>query len=406
MNKYLISLYPWWYRMLFISFFLPPRWQTFVVVVALLGMSIPVLSKFSFRNQKIWISLILLTSVYWIYLIWIPFTAIDHRQELFALLERKVSLFLIPLSLFIVSKSNEINPFKELIWFAYSCVIWLIVINSFLWMQLPHNELNHVHYRDAFDRIGGLHPTYAGLYIAFSCCILLFNKDKLLPWQRILLHGLLVLFLILLAPKIILLYVFILYLFYFLVIWQGCIKGKIIAMTSTVAIGIFAVIYSPFLHQRVEEVARFFKKENVDGVSNSMNYRQLIWDIDLTLLKQHWLFGLGPGRLTYELNMTFDHASSLLGFPVGHYNTHNEFLNYWLSFGLLGIILLCLFWFVHLWKAFSEKSVFYIAFVLLLVMTSMTENIFSRQQGVIFSALFLSLFYFTFRKQSSTLSLI
>ncbi|MBK8685990.1 MAG: hypothetical protein IPN26_14010 [Bacteroidetes bacterium] len=78
---------------------------------------------------------------------------------------------------------------------------------------------------------------------------------------------------------------------------------------------------------------------------------------------------------------------------LGTYNTHNEYLNYWLSFGLLGFIILLAVLLIFLYRAIKRKDVLYISLMILLLCTFLTENWLSVQHGVLFFAGFGSLFF-------------
>ena len=122
--------------------------------------------------------------------------------------------------------------------------------------------------------------------------------------------------------------------------------------------------------------------------------RRLIFQEDLSLLQKHWLLGLGPSQLQEQLNLFFYLSSFYAGQALGSYNTHNEYLNQWLSFGLIGAILFIFILFMHYRKAFTTKNTLYLFLLIILSVTFFTENILSRQHGVVFFSLFTSLFFF------------
>lgn len=400
MNNKLVKYSPWFFRLLFVSFFLPGQWFSATLSGVVVLLSLPFISQIKFETSKyLWILAYLLFS-YLLYILWVPFTSYVHQPELYSLLERKAGMFFIPIGILIIGRVSEYKPFEQLLWFVWACVLWLIIINVILLSTYDVSQLNHVRYRDAFESIGHIHPTYMGMYIGFSLCILLFSEHELPTWLNALAQLVLILFLALIAPKISL--VFVLFLYIYVIGWGSALslKSKIITLI-TMGIFLCGLFYLvPFFHQRIQELVDFLGNKHVPNTSNSLDYRQLILDVDFNLLKEHWLFGVGPGRLAAQLNQAFDYSSFLIGIPVGRYNTHNEFINQWLSFGLVGFLYFVGFWALHIIQSRRQESLLYSFLILLLILTCLTENILSRQHGVLFSTLFLSLFFF--QKRQST----
>lgn len=389
----------WLFRLSLLSFFLPGQAQSILLILSLCLLSLPVISNIKLLSAKEILPLLFVLFVYILYVVAIPFTDSAHRSELFSLLERKIGLFLIPIAFLLISKSDSINPFKELIWFSCFCVLFLFSVNAYILLTNSFSTLNHVEYRNTFIDVSAMHPTYAGMYIGLSLCIMVFDLNSLKLWLSSLLQFVLIICLALLAPKISLLFVLLFYTYSILFYWNLTIKAKVlssIGLVITLSLLFFSI---PFFSQRIQEVIEHYHTFHFPMENNSMTIRELIFEVDINLLKEHWICGVGPGRLATEQENAFNYLSFVVGKPLGIYNTHNEYLNQWLSFGLVGFLYFISYWIFYLKKAFDTKNFLFVFFIIMLMLTCLTENILSRQQGVLLVAFFLNLFYFFNKKK-------
>jgi O-antigen ligase len=314
------------------------------------------------------------------------------KPILFGFLERKISLVFLPAMVGYFMMRGGPRVWKQIQWFVYGTTFLGLIINAiipFLYQNLTH--FNHVAYRNAFEAVSGMHPTYYGLYAIFSICILQFEANSMPQWVKSSLQITLVLMVLLLAPKVALicLFLFFVYISIFTVTsWKSMVLRLFIGFSGIV----LSYVSIPYFRQRVQEVILFsLGKQTTD--TNSMDYRSLIWQIDWNLLRENWLFGLGPVNLERSMTRSFQYLSFLSGKELGHYNTHNEYLNQWLSFGILGIItflwilgILCI-------AAYRSRNRLFISWIFMLILFFLTENILSRQHGILFFTVFTGWFY-------------
>ena len=73
------------------------------------------------------------------------------------------------------------------------------------------------------------------------------------------------------------------------------------------------------------------------------------------------------------------------------YNAHNQFFEYLSTYGLLGAIVYFLF-FVKLWKTvFMTRKVYFVYIAFAVTMLTITESIFERTQGIVFTSFLIAL---------------
>ncbi len=262
--------------------------------------------------------------------------------------------------------------------------------------------MNHVAYRTAFERIAHIHPTYFGMYLCFAIAILWLHGGQYVGkrlWISVTLQLFLFISLILLMPKSAVLALAVLFVYAFLKVFQiGKLQKLWLALALIVGLSTLYVVF-PIVQQRMDEVLFFANGHAPDVRNNSMDMRHVIFKEDMVLLKKHWLLGLGPSGLQEQLNLLFFVSSFYAGHALGTFNTHNEYLNQWLSFGVFGMLLFLLILFLHVRKAIHHHHTLYLFLLIILMVTFLTENALSRQHGVVFYSLFTSLFFFVREKE-------
>jgi len=350
-----------------------------------------------FRHSG-WI--ILLGGSYLLYALCLPFTDKSHQRDVLFGLEQKASLLALPIVFLFLHSSTRKAITDQVIFFAFSCFIACLAAN--VCYVLHHdwyttNPFAHVVYRRYFNTLTEIHPTYMGLYLCFAIAILLWTPgrhQRLEGWQLGVVLFPLFVFIMALMPKTPVAALFVLFLYY---AWTtGRQKSKLIPVATALVLAL-SVSWTciPFTRQRLAELSGFINTaSDRDPINNSINMRQIILDIDLKLLNDNWVTGLGPGYLDDVLDSEYKDYSHKLHLSLDTFNTHNEYLNQWLSFGLAGIVIFLLIFTVQAIQAIRQRNHLYVALLLILSITFSTENVLSMQDGVVFYAFFASLFFF------------
>jgi O-antigen ligase len=90
-------------------------------------------------------------------------------------------------------------------------------------------------------------------------------------------------------------------------------------------------------------------------------------------------------QLVYKKN-NFDIAYNY------RFNPHNQYLQTWATFGLIGLFFLLGILAVSFKYSITSQNIFYVFLVLLLSLSMITESMLERQKGVVFFSFFLLLF--------------
>ena len=119
----------------------------------------------------------------------------------------------------------------------------------------------------------------------------------------------------------------------------------------------------------------------------------------LRIIKKHPLFGVGIGDKKYKLierNLTLgDERYFEFGAdskPEGVFNAHNQFLDFWISAGIIPVICLILFFINEFSKALRYRHIVYLGLVYCFCLFCFTDMAMMVQRGVVFFLFFICLF--------------
>lgn len=132
--------------------------------------------------------------------------------------------------------------------------------------------------------------------------------------------------------------------------------------------------------------------ENYDQTKwNSTNTRVAIWKCAIEVWENHPLFGTGVGDVKEDLKTKYEEKKFWYAL-ITEKNVHNQYLHVLVSMGIVGLIVFLVVFFIYPIRKFvKEKQFFAISVYLLMALCFLTENMFSRYQGVIIIGFILPL---------------
>ncbi|HRH71165.1 MAG TPA: glycosyltransferase [Flavobacteriales bacterium] len=162
--------------------------------------------------------------------------------------------------------------------------------------------------------------------------------------------------------------------------------GWMVGLLSVIGLGAIAM---PGIHERMLEV--FAPAAAGSGPLNSIDIRRPIAQCSLELLEQNWIAGLGGTALQPALDACY----SALGHPFmanGSYGPHCQPLQFWLAYGIPGLAAFVLLFGWSSRIARQRGDALHMAFLLFMLLCCLTEDLLTRQWGVVFFAFFNTLF--------------
>ncbi|MCC6372676.1 MAG: O-antigen ligase family protein [Bacteroidia bacterium] len=148
-----------------------------------------------------------------------------------------------------------------------------------------------------------------------------------------------------------------------------------------------------YLHKRLYELINeaddYKNKGDVNG--HSLTMRWYYWQAAKKVIGEHLLFGVGTGDTQAELNKIYKKDFPELK-PEWYKRTHNQFLSIAVCFGLTGFVLFLLAIFYPVFTLRRYLHPLYPIFMVLLLVSFVTEDTLETQAGVGFYAIFNTLF--------------
>lgn len=127
-----------------------------------------------------------------------------------------------------------------------------------------------------------------------------------------------------------------------------------------------------------------------DPDGNSLLERFEHWKAAIYIIKENWLFGVGTGDTQEAFNQAYLSTNTKLN--KEHWNrAHNQFLTFWVSFGVLGFIIFIACWKYLFYIFWRRKNFLGFCFSFIIVSSFLSEDTLETQQGVTFAALFIGL---------------
>jgi O-antigen ligase len=148
----------------------------------------------------------------------------------------------------------------------------------------------------------------------------------------------------------------------------------------------------PLIKVRFAEIQTLNFTDTKNAIENSTNIRIIIWKSSVHLIKENFWFGVGTGDVTDELVKDYSNNSFNIGIKK-RYNAHNQYLQVWLAYGLVGFSLFTLSFAMYWQMAIKNFDVIYLIFLLIMTIVFLTESYLQTQSGVVFFAFFNTLLF-------------
>ncbi|SDQ14641.1 O-antigen ligase family protein [Flagellimonas zhangzhouensis] len=343
--------------------------------------------------------------LYIISLIWTDDFAVGLKQ-----IEKKMSFLIFPTTLFLLKpfKSfRNINTFIKVYLISCaisSCIILLYIgfnLNEIL--QSNSNYVFSIKLRQAINSAPfiGEHPIYFSLLLAVSVLLLIYNRFS--GWAiNALLFSIYGTTLLIASSRGVILGLFVVMI---LIVFQNIkSRNKRYAVLTLLFIMCFSSYLLPPIKARVNEII-FTKHLFPKGLHyNSFNLRMGIYSCSFDIIKDAPIYGYGPADVQDRLDACYETKFETPAYAQQIYNTHNQYLDYLASFGILGFVLIicCFAYFIKI--SLGAKTNMYFNFLILFFLVLLTENLLSRNTGIVLFAAFNSLLAFTILYKSKFLN--
>ena len=150
--------------------------------------------------------------------------------------------------------------------------------------------------------------------------------------------------------------------------------------------------YTEVTFSHMDKIGRLDELDNPEGeVFNGLVTRLSIWKTAWNKSQEEILIGVGASDGKKELNKAYINTDQKF-LAKYKFPTHNQYLDFLLKFGVIGVLSLLSFIFYSFWVGWKLKNSIALFFAYLCFTSNLTDDFFIRYDGITFFALWLSLF--------------
>jgi len=318
-----------------------------------------------------------------------------NLQKAGANLFMKLPFLLFPLVLSVFSLTEQMIKRIQYL-FVGGCT--LAILMSFRFLLSPECADADWKQYAQYEEYLILHRPYFGIYLLLAVCILYDEFKRKFNALSIFLLTVFVAFIILIQAKMSIITLFILFVAEArLISNQKIRKTVMLTLSALIGVGLLvATVY--YLNQRVN----LKEKQGTERfLILSVNTRLEHYACAFEIVKENMLSGVGSGNLAPMMDSCYNRNNSQLTRHGKHFNVHNEFLEETARHGIFGlsVYLVCFLFFFT--KALRKKDNRYLQLLLIIVLASVTETVFSRAQGVLMFSFFNALLFLKNHKNIS-----
>lgn len=279
--------------------------------------------------------------------------------------------------------------------FVFGCMGACIVSFRFLFKSetVYSDLLNYEH----FEAYLVLHRPYFGMYLLIAIVFLIQHLRHQFQFKSLILAAFFVFFILYIQAKMSLIILAILLLVEGWHIKRHLVK-KVILTFSLICLSLMAALLFRFYITNAQQVDSLAGKERFYVLS--INTRLIHFQCGFEIVKQHPFLGVGAGNIARLLDECYQTTSPYFSQFKGKYNAHNEFLEETARHGLVGLSVYLICYFFYFKRAIQSQDKVYFQILLIVVLASLTESVYSRSQGVMLISFFNFLYFVKNSKRS------
>ncbi len=319
-------------------------------------------------------------------------------------LEVKFSLFIFPAVISTLRK--EVFSNNKFIWYLVFFVTGLIISIIISFGDAFINYLHNFSFKEFYyTRLSFYHhPGYLSMYMNLGVVILIYflsgkDENRLNIWHVISFIFLIIIFsifIILLSSKagiVCLLVVYLVTIGYMIVYEKKIYQGIAYILLVALMFYFSLLIFPTSLNRIIEYREVVDNKITMNEADNETGDRITIWRNSTDVIKKHFLFGVGTGDVKDNLLEEYKQSESTEALEK-RLNAHNQFLQTFITLGIVGFLVLILSVVLPAYYALKHHCSLYIIFLTIIVINFLVESMLETQAGVVFYAFFNAIFFY------------
>lgn len=319
----------------------------------------------------------------------------EHSTEAWHYAERKLALLALPFSFAFVKNAGEKILHRVAKAYVWSVTLAIIYSLQRAWVMYHYTGKQEYFFYHQLSSFIGINAVYFSVYVLLSMMLVWYYRRQIYPGFVLAYLFLHFTALLLLASKTVVIMVMLLLPVLFVPFFNA---GRKYIFAGLVLLGGAAAIMlltGDFAVSRLTAEKRStFNIVAQDTFSYRTPFtgtilRLVLWKhaFQICAEQKAWLAGVGTGDFQYLLNERYAATGMFMGDSrrgdTGYtgYNPHNQFVEVFLSLGIIGLFLL-LAWIISLWKIARTRTLFRLL-LLFSVVIMCTECFLSANKGVV-----------------------
>ncbi|MEO9952216.1 O-antigen ligase family protein [Nonlabens sp.] len=332
-------------------------------------------------------------------------------------MEKRLSTFIFPLLIIGQVFVFDFHKILKIYSVCFTTILYVLLVRFLIVEpELVQKYLNGIHLWEmgySFANSTSVHAPALNMHVAFLVVVNTFllvnhaikNKWKLLSYRTVLFLASLLMLLIINTRLAIANAVLGIFLILFFELFKKVSRKKLISITAGTGVLLMVVFFAfakafPYISEKfssvtfahMDKVGKLDDFEDPEGeIYSSFVTRVSIWKTAWERAQEDVWFGVGAADGKDELNQAYIDTNQIF-LSKYKFPTHNQYIDFLLKFGILGLIGVLLYVFHILWIGLKWQHVIPIFFFLLFFTSNLTDDFLIRFDGITFSALWVSIF--------------
>jgi len=250
------------------------------------------------------------------------------------------------------------------------------------------------------------HRGYFSMYIVFSIVLIIYLYEKKIWFTKkgfkiwyllMILFFLVIIYLLESRASIIFLFVMLSGYLIYKIFSLKIILYKVVAVILIMVI-IFAVLQNRRIQMTIKKVVNIENRH----IGQNTDARIVLWAAAVDLIKDNFYLGVGAENIDKKFIKAYKKYESkeLKIVKDFNYNIHNQFLEMWAIYGLLGFLFLSSLFVVPVVYSFMKKNYLFLIFLFITGFNFLFESVLETIAGIVFFVYFLNYFVFVFNEDS------
>lgn len=315
------------------------------------------------------------------------------------LAERSASLLIFPLGFMVLGAARRHGILRFADVFSLAAMVLAVLANILIYPHLlaaMEVDMPFQHaYRAGFAEATGIHPPYAAYWFFVAALFQLHgvlapmrDEESLIRFVRMaLLVGCMAAGLLIGSRMPVIAFGIAA-----MVLGALHLQRKRAVQLTLVVLSIIATAtwLSPILRERTTELTGI-GTDHRDTEQTSISIRTPITHCTFGLLEEHWVLGTGQPEVQPALDQCYAELGHEAMMRQG-YGPHCQPLQWWLALGIAGLAAFLLLFGWGMREARRHKDHAHLAFLVFMLLCCLTEDLLTRQWGIVFFAFFNTLF--------------